>query len=156
MPLLRRPPVLAAVAAVAAAMLMATGCSSTIPETLDQTTANEVGARLVTGYYNTLSCDNGDAEQFETLLDDAFQSVTATGTKTKDEVIAVMDATCFEEPQISDIKVTVAPGTLVVSYKAGISRDGVPQAPTNQVNVYVDKDGKWVGVAYANAGLPVD
>lgn len=154
MPLLRRPPVLAA--AVVAAMVITTGCSSTIPETLDQATANEVGSRLVTGYYNTLSCGSEGTEAYETLLDNAFQSVTATGTKTKDEVIAVMDAICFEEPQISDIKVTVAPGTLVVSYKAGISRDGVPQAPTNQVNVYVDKDGKWVGVAYADAGLPAN
>ena len=152
MPSLRRLPVLAA----AAAMLMATACSSTIPETLDQATANEVGSRLVTGYYNTLSCGSEGAEAYETLLDDAFQSVTATGTKSKDEVIAVVDAICFEDPQISDIKVTVAPGTLVVSYKAGVVEDGVLQAPTNQVNVYVDKDGKWVGVAYADAGLPAN
>lgn len=151
MPTLRRLPVLAA-----AAMLIGTGCSTAIPETLDQATANEVGSRLVTGYYNTLSCDSEGAEQYEILLDDAFQSVTATGTKSKREVLDVVDAICFEDPQISDIKVTVGPGVLVVSYEAGVTEDGVPQTPTNQVNIYVDKDGKWAGVAYADAGLPDD
>jgi len=130
------------------------GCSSSASGTLDQATATEVGTRLITEYYDTLDCEGQDVAAYGELLDPAFQSVTATGTKTKDEVLAVIGSVCFEDPTLSDIEVTAAPGVLIVSYRASISSNGVPQTPTERVNVFVDEDGTWTGVTYADAGLP--
>lgn len=130
------------------------GCSTSTPERLDQASADEIGTRLVTEYYDTLDCEGQDVAAYGNLLDPAFQSVTATGSKTKDEVLGVIGSVCFEDPAVSDIEVTAAPGVLVVSYRASISKDGVPQTPTQQVNVFVDEDGTWTGVAFADAGVP--
>jgi hypothetical protein len=153
----RRAPSIAAGAVLLVAISMiAAGCSGSAdePVTLDQASADEVGTRLVTEYYDTLDCEGKDVDAYAGLLDSSFQSVTATGPKTKDQVLTLMGSTCFENPVVSDITVTAAPGVLVVSYRASISRDGVAQAPTQRVNVFVDEGGTWKGVTYADAGLP--
>ncbi len=133
--------------------LTTVACSSS-PTTLDQATADSVGAQLVNEYYDTLDCEGGDVAQYEKLLDPAFQSVTATGAKSKTEVLEVIASVCFENPQVSDISVTAAPGVLIVSYRGSIDRDGVTQTPTQRVNVFVDEGGTWKGVTFADAGLP--
>lgn len=135
--------------------LVVTACSST-PPTLDQAAADQVGAQLVNEYYDTLDCEGRDVERYGALLDPAFQSVTATGAKSKSEVLDVIGSVCFENPQVSDITVSAAPGVLVVSYRASIDRDGVAQTPTSRVNVFVDEGGTWKGVAFADAGLPAN
>lgn len=141
------------VAGVLAAVTLV-GCSSSTPATLDQSTATEVGTRLITEYYDTLDCEGQDVAAYGNLLDPSFQSVTATGAKDKNEVLEVIGSVCFEDPTLSDIEVTAAPGVLIVSYRASISSNGVPQIPTQRVNVFVDEDGTWTGVTYADAGLP--
>lgn len=141
-------------AAGALAVLTVAGCSSSSPETLDQATATDIGTRLITEYYDTLDCEGQDVAAYGELLDPAFQSVTATGAKTKDEVLEVIGSVCFEDPTLSDIEVTAAPGVLIVSYRASLSSNGVAQTPTERVNVFVDEDGTWTGVTYADAGKP--
>lgn len=127
---------------VAVALLFAVvAACSTGPATLDQQTANAKGARLANEYYDTPDCEGKDLDRCTALLHDPFQSVTATGSKTKSQVLDVIGSICFEDLQVSDITTTAAPGVLIVSYRASISRNGVPGTPTERVNVFVDKDG---------------
>jgi hypothetical protein len=120
--------------------------------TLGPSEATELGTQLINGYWNTLSCDNSDSVTYESLLYPGFQSVSLAGPMTKDQVLAALASKCFTSTEVKDIVVTSAPDTLVVSYKARRTADGV-QGPFQQlVNVFVKNGNEWDGVASANAG----
>ncbi len=131
------------------------GCSSSGSSektTIDQAEATELGTQLINGYWATLSCDSTDSIAFESLLDPGFQAVTVAGPMTKDAVVAALAAACISSTELKDIVVTSAPDTLVVSYKARRTVNGV-QSPFQQlVNVFVKNGNDWDGVVSANAG----
>ncbi|MBJ7308242.1 MAG: hypothetical protein JHC63_10345 [Acidimicrobiia bacterium] len=131
------------------------GCGSSDSSektTLNQAEATELGTQLINGYWNTLSCDGSDAIAYESLLDPAFQSVTATGPKDKPTILALLASVCYSSSEVKDIVVTSAPDTLIVAYKARYTVNGV-QGPFQQlVNVFVKNGNDWDGVVSANAG----
>lgn len=132
-----------------------TGCgSSGLSEktTLGQAEATELGARLINGYWDTLSCDDTDSVTYESLLDPGFQSVTVAGPMTKEAVVAALASKCITSAEVKDIVVTSAPDTLVVSYKARRTVDGVQGSFMQLVNVFVKNGNDWDGVVSANAG----
>jgi len=131
------------------------GCgssNSSAKTTLNQAEATELGTQLINGYWNTLSCDGSDSIAYESLLDPAFQSVTATGPKDKPTILALLASVCYSASEVKDIVVTSAPDTLIVAYKARGTVNGV-QGPFQQlVNVFVKNGNDWDGVLSANAG----
>jgi hypothetical protein len=131
------------------------GCgssNSSAKTTLNQAEATELGTQLINGYWNTLSCDGSDSIAYESLLDPAFQSVTATGPKDKPTILALLASVCYSSSEVKDIVVTSAPDTLIVAYKARGTVNGV-QGPFQQlVNVFVKNGNDWDGVLSANAG----
>jgi hypothetical protein len=142
------------VAAVLAIGILA-GCGSSgssEKSTLAPSEATEIGTELINGYWNTLSCDKSDSVAFESLLDPGFQSVSVAGPMTKDEVVAALASKCFTAVDVKDVVVTSGPDTLIVSYKARRTADGV-QGPFMQlVNVFVKNGDSWDGVVSANTG----
>jgi hypothetical protein len=71
---------------------------------------------------------------------------------TKDEVVAALASKCFTAVDVKDVVVTSGPDTLIVSYKARRTADGV-QGPFMQlVNVFVKNGDSWDGVVSANTG----
>ena len=120
--------------------------------TMDASEATELGTRLINGYWDTLSCDDTDSVAFESLLDPGFQAVTVAGPMNKDAVVAALAAACISSTEIKDIVATSAPDTLVVSYKARRTVNGVQSAFQQLVNVFVKNGNDWDGVVSANAG----
>jgi maltose-binding protein MalE len=145
--------VLMVLAVVAIGTFAACGSSSSSEKTtLGSSEATELGTQLINGYWDTLSCDDSDSVEYESLLDPGFQSVTVNGPMNKDAVVAALAAACITSTEVKDIVVTSAPDTLVVSYKARRTANGV-QGPFQQlVNVFVKNGNEWDGVASANAG----
>ena len=140
-------------AAVAIATFASCGSSSSSEKTrLDQAEATELGSQLINGYWNTLSCDDSDSVEYESLLDPGFQAVTINGPMNKDAVVAALAATCFTSTEVKDIVVTSAPDTLVVAYKARRTANGVEGPFQQLVNVFVKNGNEWDGVVSANAG----
>jgi ABC-type phosphate/phosphonate transport system substrate-binding protein len=143
------------VVVLAVGMTILAACSSSDSAkkaTLGPAEATAVGTELITDYWNTLSCDASDSVTYESLLDPGFQSVLASGPMTKDDVLRALASTCITSTEVKDIVVTAAPDTLVVSYKARRTANGV-QGPFNQlVNVFVKNGNEWDGVVSANAG----
>lgn len=145
--------VMLAVAVVAVGTLA--GCGSTdssTKTTLGQAEATAVGTELINGYWNALSCDASDSVAYESLLDPGFQSVLASGPMTKDDVLRALASTCITSTEVKDIVVTAAPDTLIVSYKARRTANGVQGNFSQLVNVFVKNGNDWDGVASANAG----
>ncbi len=131
------------------------GCSSSDSSektTINQAEATELGTQLINGYWDTLTCNGNDSIAYESLLDPAFQSVTATGPKDKPTVLALLASVCFTSPEVKDVVVTSAPDTLVVAYKARSTVNGVPGPFQQYVNVFVKNGNDWDGVVSANAG----
>ena len=121
--------------------------AGTLPEAAVQTTAEE----LVREYYANLTCEGKDAEAYAALLDDSFVSVTATGVKDRAAVLELLDANCFENPAVSDIRANQTSGVLVVPYVGKVDSNGVSQPPSQRVNVFVNDSGNWRGVLFASA-----
>ena len=121
--------------------------AGTLPEAAVQTTAEE----LVREYYANLTCEGKDAEAYAALLDDSFVSVTATGVKDRAAVLKLLDANCFENPAVSDIRANQTSGVLVVPYVGKVDSNGVSQPPSQRVNVFVNDSGNWRGVLFASA-----
>ena len=145
--------VMVVLAVVAIGTFAGCGSSDSSEKTrLNQAEATELGTQLINGYWNTLSCDSSDSIAYESLLDPAFQSVTATGPKDKPTILALLASVCYSSSEVKDIVVTSAPDTLIVAYKARGTVNGV-QGPFQQlVNVFVKNGNDWDGVLSANAG----
>ena len=145
--------VMVVLAVVAIGTFAGCGSSDSSEKTrLSQAEATELGTQLINGYWNTLSCDSSDSIAYESLLDPAFQSVTATGPKDKPTILALLASVCYSSSEVKDIVVTSAPDTLIVAYKARGTINGV-QGPFQQlVNVFVKNGNDWDGVLSANAG----
>ena len=145
--------VMVVLAVVAIGTFAGCGSSDSSEKTrLNQAEATELGTQLINGYWNTLSCDSSDSIAYESLLDPAFQSVTATGPKDKPTILALLASVCYSSSEVKDIVVTSAPDTLIVAYKARGTINGV-QGPFQQlVNVFVRNGNDWDGVLSANAG----
>jgi hypothetical protein len=145
--------VMMVLAVVAIGTFAGCGSSDSSEKTrLNQAEATELGTQLINGYWNTLSCDSSDSIAYESLLDPAFQSVTATGPKDKPTILALLASVCYSSSEVKDIVVTSAPDTLIVAYKARGTVNGV-QGPFQQlVNVFVKNGNDWDGVLSANAG----
>ena len=145
--------VMVVLAVVAIGTFAGCGSSDSSEKTrLSQAEATELGTQLINGYWNTLSCDSSDSIAYESLLDPAFQSVTATGPKDKPTILALLASVCYSSSEVKDIVVTSAPDTLIVAYKARGTINGV-QGPFQQlVNVFVRNGNDWDGVLSANAG----
>ena len=145
--------VMMVLAVVAIGTFAGCGSSDSSEKTrLSQAEATELGTQLINGYWNTLSCDSSDSIAYESLLDPAFQSVTATGPKDKPTILALLASVCYSSSEVKDIVVTSAPDTLIVAYKARGTVNGV-QGPFQQlVNVFVKNGNDWDGVLSANAG----
>lgn len=150
---MRKRTVLVAAAAIMIGLLAGCGSSgSTEKTTLDQAQATALGTELITNYWNTLSCDGSDAVTYESLLDPGFQSVLASGPMSKDDVLRALASTCISATEVKDIVVTAAPDTLIVSYKARRTANGVQGNFNQLVNVFVKNGNDWDGVVSANAG----
>ena len=145
--------VMVVLAVVAIGTFAGCGSSDSSEKTrLNQAEATELGTQLINGYWDTLSCDSSDSIAYESLLDPAFQSVTATGPKDKPTILALLASVCYSSSEVKDIVVTSAPDTLIVAYKARGTVNGV-QGPFQQlVNVFVKNGNDWDGVLSANAG----
>ena len=145
--------VMVVLAVVAIGTFAGCGSSDSSEKTrLSQAEATELGTQLINGYWDTLSCDSSDSIAYESLLDPAFQSVTATGPKDKPTILALLASVCYSSSEVKDIVVTSAPDTLIVAYKARGTINGV-QGPFQQlVNVFVRNGNDWDGVLSANAG----
>ena len=145
--------VMMVLAVVAIGTFAGCGSSDSSEKTrLNQAEATELGTQLINGYWDTLSCDSSDSIAYESLLDPAFQSVTATGPKDKPTILALLASVCYSSSEVKDIVVTSAPDTLIVAYKARGTVNGV-QGPFQQlVNVFVKNGNDWDGVLSANAG----
>jgi hypothetical protein len=146
---------LSMVVLVAIWMGVLAGCASS--DSADKTTlpsaeATAVGTELITNYWNTLSCDASDSVAYAGLLDPGFQSVLASGPMTKDDVLRALASTCISSTEVKDIVVTAAPDTLIVSYKARRTANGVQGNFNQLVNVFVKNGDDWDGVVSANAG----
>jgi predicted component of type VI protein secretion system len=131
------------------------GCGSTSSSEktrLDQAEATELGTQLINGYWNTLSCDDTDSVEYESLLDPGFQAVTVNGSMNKDAVVAALAAACISSTEIKDIVVTAAPDTLMVAYKARRTVNGAQSQFQQLVNVFVKNGNEWDGVVSANSG----
>lgn len=149
---------LSIVVVVAILIGLLAGCSSAdSADSSDKTTlssaeATKVGTELITNYWDTLSCDASDSVTYESLLAPGFQSVLASGPMTKDDVLRALASTCISSTEVKDIVVTAAPDTLIVSYKARRTANGVPGNFNQLVNVFVKNGDEWDGVVSANAG----
>lgn len=119
---------------------------------MDQAEATELGTQLINGYWNTLSCDDSDSVEYESLLDPGFQAVTVNGPMNKDAVVAALAAACISSTEIKDVVVTAAPDTLVVAYKARRTVNGAQGQFQQLVNVFVKNGNDWDGVVSANSG----
>lgn len=140
-------------AALTIATFAACGSSSSSEKTrLDQAEATELGTQLINGYWNTLSCDDSDSVEYESLLDPGFQAVTVNGPMNKDAVVAALAAACISSTEIKDVVVTAAPDTLVVAYKARRTVNGTQSQFQQLVNVFVKNGNDWDGVVSANSG----
>jgi hypothetical protein len=116
--------------------------------------AQRTGEELVQQYFANLTCDGKDAQAYAALLDDSFVSITASGVKDKAEVLELLDNVCYSKATTDDIRVSETPGVLVVTYRGRVDVDGKEAPETQRVNVFVDDNGTWKGVMYANAGTP--
>jgi maltose-binding protein MalE len=145
--------VLMVLAVVAIGTFAACGSSSSSEKTtLGSSEATELGTQLINGYWDTLSCDDSDSVEYESLLDPGFQSVTVNGPMNKDAVVAALAAACISSTEIKDIVVTAAPDTLMVAYKARRTVNGAQSQFQQLVNVFVKNGNEWDGVVSANAG----
>ena len=116
--------------------------------------AQRTGEELVQQYFANLTCDGKDAQAYAALLDDSFVSITASGVKDKAEVLELLDNVCYSKATTDDIRVSETPGVLVVTYRGRVDVDGKEAPETQRVNVFVDDNGTWKGVMYADAGTP--
>jgi hypothetical protein len=134
--------------------------SSTTPSSSAPTTAaasaeaERTGVELVQQYFANLTCDGKDAQAYAALLDDSFVSITASGVKDKAEVLELLDNVCYSKATTDDIRVSETPGVLVVTYRGRVDVDGKEASETQRVNVFVDDNGTWKGVMYADTGTP--
>lgn len=135
-----------------------TTVSTTAPATPSSSAASaeaeRTGAELVQQYFANLTCDGKDAQAYAALLDDSFVSITASGVKDKAEVLELLDNVCYSKATTDDIRVSETPGVLVVTYRGRVDVDGTEAPETQRVNVFVDDNGTWKGVMYADAGTP--
>lgn len=116
--------------------------------------AQRTGEELVRQYFANLTCDGKDAQAYAALLDDSFVSITASGVKDRAAVLELLDNVCYSKATTDDIRVSETPGVLVVTYRGRVDVDGKEAAETQRVNVFVDDNGTWKGVMYADAGTP--
>lgn len=116
--------------------------------------AERTGVELVQQYFANLTCDGKDAQAYAALLDDSFVSITASGVKDKAEVLERLGDVCYSTATADDIRVSETPGVLVVTYRGRVDVDGKEAPETQRVNVFVDDNGTWKGVMYADTGTP--
>lgn len=149
---MKRAPMLAVVVIAVGVLAGCGSADASKKTTLSQAEATSLGTELINGYWDALSCDSSDSVTYETLLDPGFQSVLASGPMTKDEVLRALASTCITSTEVKDIVVTSAPDTLIVSYKARRTANGVQGGFNQLVNVFVKNGSGWDGVVSANAG----